>query len=488
MDKKKIFSLLVFLVYFLVFLIIVYFRWNYSSSIARTWDEVDFALALNRFDLLAMQPHFPGYPYFILGGMILSHFIHNPVEALSKLNVLMSSLAIIPMFLLFRYYLSVHISFVVSVLVQTITYMWILATVPISEGVAIAILWWFLWSLKLAIEKNSLFYILLPAVLFGFLMGTRLSFLPFGIGLLLLAIYDWKLEQNNRLFRQIVLWFTATLSQLLWVMGLVLSEGSLKGFIELSLSFVDGHFNDWGGTVSSSSMPFLERVYTLITHNLLWVGIFGQSVFITTIIIVSAIAVIIKVIGKKNIKLDLFHCWLYILIIFYFLWALFAQNIEKPRHISPLIGLIVYVYAFYLFKYLKQSMALLIISILVMIQTVHGISIVKEQAKEVPAVYQLIEALENMDDEKFIIYTWEETRVMEYANVPFEHKRIFTYNYFLDEINTQENKNIYVTNRVLEGFKQQGANIEDKVQKIQTFSSNPLFDPVYSEITLYKWE
>ncbi|TXK86803.1 nucleoporin-interacting protein, partial [Parageobacillus sp. SY1] len=35
----------------------------YASPYAATWDQVDFALALDRYDLLAMQPHFPGYPY-----------------------------------------------------------------------------------------------------------------------------------------------------------------------------------------------------------------------------------------------------------------------------------------------------------------------------------------------------------------------------------------------------------------------------------------
>ena len=39
------------------------------SPFAASWDEVDFVLALDRFDLLAMQPHFPGYPYFVLGAM-----------------------------------------------------------------------------------------------------------------------------------------------------------------------------------------------------------------------------------------------------------------------------------------------------------------------------------------------------------------------------------------------------------------------------------
>ncbi len=60
----------------------------WASPYAATWDEVDFALALRRYDVLAMQPHFPGYPYFVLGGMAVHAFIANPAKALSILNVL----------------------------------------------------------------------------------------------------------------------------------------------------------------------------------------------------------------------------------------------------------------------------------------------------------------------------------------------------------------------------------------------------------------
>ena len=68
----------------------------YISPFARTYDEVDFALALHRYDLLAMQPHFPGYPYFILGGMVIHNWVADPIQALSIFNTLLALSSMIP--------------------------------------------------------------------------------------------------------------------------------------------------------------------------------------------------------------------------------------------------------------------------------------------------------------------------------------------------------------------------------------------------------
>jgi hypothetical protein len=75
---------------------------KYANPFAATWDQVDFSLALSRYDLLAMQPHFPGYPYFILGGMMIHTIIDNPAKALSTFNVLAMLSATIPIFLLLK--------------------------------------------------------------------------------------------------------------------------------------------------------------------------------------------------------------------------------------------------------------------------------------------------------------------------------------------------------------------------------------------------
>ena len=105
---------------------------------------------------------------------------------------------------------------------------------------------------------------------------------------------------------------------------------------------------------------------------------------------------------------------------------------------------------------------------------------------ELPANYQLAEYIQKVDRNS-ILYTWEETRVLDYLNVPIPHKEIVTYEVFLHNVTYYENSQIYITNKVVEGFIKQGMDLSGKVKKVKTFQSNPIYDPVYHEITLYKW-
>jgi len=49
-----------------------------------------------------------------------------------------------------------------------------------------------------------------------------------------------------------------------------MSAGDISGFIKMAMAFTGGHFNDWGGTASVSVIDLIQRLYTLIVHNLLW--------------------------------------------------------------------------------------------------------------------------------------------------------------------------------------------------------------------------
>jgi hypothetical protein len=482
---------------FLFLFVLFFLQWTYSSPYARSWDEVDFALALERYDLLAMQPHFPGYPYFILGGMVLHHWVDDPVLALARFNVVMTALSSIPIYLLARKRLSPFLSGLLVVFIQTSSYLWVIQTQPMSEGTAIAILWWYFLSLQKAMDKRKLLYSILPLFFFGLLLGVRLSFLPFCIGLLCLWIYEWK-EEGSPLgyWKKLTLYLIFGLMfQLIWVGGLILSEGSLSGFVELSLAFTSGHFNDWGGAVSASTIPIWERVVQLVFFNLLWVGLFGQSLWIALLMgMLFFLLMINRASSSKGAEVKVaFHSyifWLSISLIGYFLWALFAQNIEKPRHISPLIGPILFLFFQSLLAQVKnrnrKRLALLLFILLTLAQFYQGLSLVKQQATEIPATYQLAYGMKEYQGE-FTIYTWEETRVLEYLSVPYKHKRILTYDYFIEEIKQKQSHQIFITNRVLEGFERQVGELDHKVRQVTQFSSAPLFDPVYHHITVYEW-
>jgi hypothetical protein len=111
----------------------------------------------------------------------------------------------------------------------------IIVSQQMSEGSAIGVLWWFLWSLNIGLHNNKIRYQLLPLLLFSILMGIRLSYLPFGFGLLFLWWFDYKRDKD--LIRLAGFIFLAVLFQMIWIVALFMTEGSLTGFFKLRINF-----------------------------------------------------------------------------------------------------------------------------------------------------------------------------------------------------------------------------------------------------------
>ncbi|SDO04101.1 hypothetical protein SAMN04487897_107167 [Paenibacillus sp. yr247] len=481
----------------------------YASPYVRTWDEVDFTLALNRYDLLAMQPHFPGYPYFILGGWFINQWMNNPVKALSVFNTLAALSSALPMFLLaHRLTGSGMRSLLLPALVLTSPYIWLMSSRPMSECAGMALLWWFLWSIRYAMERQgSLLRHGLALLMFGFLMGTRLSFFPFGLALLSLWYAIWQQGAGGwrRWLRLGYSALAALLFQLLWVAGLVLSEGTLTGFWKLSLAFVEGHFSEWGGGVISTPMPLGERIYQLIGHNLLGSALLGGSILIGLWL---ALIVAAALVGRRFMALSgygnanrRYIFWLSGCAVLYILWALFGQNIEKPRHIVPIVApilLLMFVFIIRTAEGMKASAyrscllriapkiiyALLIG--LISVQVVYGAELLKRQAVEEPAVYQLHDYVSRLQEPR-LLFTWEETRVLHYLQADYDHERIYTYGYFQALAGANPDRRVLLTDHVVEGFVQQGKPIQEHVKQIAEFKSDTLFDPAYAHIILYEW-
>ncbi|WP_411333885.1 hypothetical protein ACK1LH_18565 [Metabacillus indicus] len=456
-------------------------RFLYSSPYAATWDQVDFALALERYDLLAMQPHFPGYPFFIFGGMLANSWIENPAQALSVFNGIMTLAASLPVYLLARQYAGRLPSLLVVAALQTNTYLSILSAQPMSEGAAIGALWWYLWAVHRAYHKNNLTAQLLPLLFFSLLMGIRLSYAPFGLAIVLLWIHQYR---KGKRFRELAgLAAAAILFQGVWLAALILSEGSISGFLKLSMGFVAGHFTSWGGAVTESGEPLLSRLYRLTVNNVVYTGMFAGSLLLLAAGTAAACLLLIRFRKAAFREYWSNNKLLLTLAGAYFIWNLFAQNIDKPRHSFPIAMLLLFsLFTMAAAKSAKAQYALILFAIL---QLAVSVPILKEQVEKKPAVYQMAEYLEQQQ-QPLIVYTWEETRVLQYLSVPYDHKRFYTYPYFKKDISYQKNKEIYLTGELVDGFKEQGVDLYPRLEKVKEFHSNLLFDPVYGEIELYK--
>jgi hypothetical protein len=460
-------------------------RLYYISPVVRSWDEVDFVLALGRFDLLAMQPHFPGYPYFILGGMLMHTWVKDPAAALIYWNLAITASTVAPIYWLGRRILSPLRSAVLVLLVWTPAYMWVVSAVPMSEAAASAVLWWYVWSLRVAWERRSLWWRWVhPLFWFGVLMGVRLSYAPFGLGLLLLAWRDRKQHPEQYPAAWWKLLLIGVVFQLIWVAALASSEGGLSGLWLLAQGFINGHFNEWGGSAVSSDVPFLTRVRVLFAEHVLWTGLWGRSWGVGLLWCIAA-AVLAR---TKRMTSEPYLLWLSAMLAAYLIWSLLGQNIEKPRHIVPAIGMLSFLFGVAMLR-ARGTLPLILILLLTATQSWNGAMLSKQQTLEEPAVHQLAKylTLEAGRSNAFILYTWEETRVLGYAKVGFSHTRIQTFALFQEQLRANPEGKVYITDHVLSGFERQVGSLQHKVKQAASFHSSELFDPVYHQIELYEW-
>jgi hypothetical protein len=479
LGNNRFMSYLLTFISIIGFSLLAYMGLKYASPYAATWDQVDFALALSRYDLLAMQPHFPGYPYFILGGMMVNAFIENPAKALSMFNVFMMLLATIPIFLLAKKYYDSEAAWLITCLLQSSSFLMLIVTQPMSEGAAIAVLWWYLWAIQVAKERGTWFSHILPLLLLSIMLGIRLSYLPFAVALLFLWYDDWK--KYKKIKRILVMLFVTLLFQLIWIGAVAFTEGSITGFLKLAFAFTSGHFQEWGGAVTAENDSIFQRLFTLIFYNVLWTGIASQNMWLLITYIVLVFFIV-----RKNIEATRIPNWLLVTGITYLLWAWLAQNVDKPRHVVPLTAVILFCIWVHYFRFgtsmYKKWAALCVFIVQVTVGGIH----IYDQAIHLPATYQLTYDLQN-EDKPFVVYTWEETRVMEYLDADFIHKRVFHFDVFLQDKVNYKHATIYLTDHVVKGFMAQGISLEGHLRKVKNYKSSTLADPVYGEITLYQW-
>ena len=70
-------------------------RWPYRARVLPTWDAVQFALALDRFDVVRHQPHPPGYVLYVALGRLFAAALSDAAAALGTLAVAASALAVL---------------------------------------------------------------------------------------------------------------------------------------------------------------------------------------------------------------------------------------------------------------------------------------------------------------------------------------------------------------------------------------------------------
>jgi hypothetical protein len=193
------------------------------------WDAVQFALALDRFDLHMHQPHPPGYLLYVLAGRALNLLVNDPSLALSLLSVLFTCLAV-PLFyaLCRQIFDDVPVAVCAALLMLgsplTLYYGATGLTYVPEMALAIAVAW-AAWNLRSADLQDAMKHSVLLAISLGIAGGVRQTSV-----LMLLPLCAWAIwGASRKVWIAFILVLTGICA--LWLMPLLALSGGLEAYL-----------------------------------------------------------------------------------------------------------------------------------------------------------------------------------------------------------------------------------------------------------------
>lgn len=491
------------------------------------WDDVDFVLALGRYDLSAMQPHFPGYPVYIVAAHFFGIWTDDPFQALALLSAFTGGLSVIPLWLLFRSWGNLGIARLTVWLYILAPLPWISGVQPTSDAMGAFLAAWlaaFSWAAvngggsgKNRGQRAPSFRIRSTALVaagaaLGLLLGVRISYASLSvlwIGAVVSVLRDGSVPWARRLTAAAVSAAAAAAVCIGWLSALVLSEGGLLPFIRLAVAFTEGHFTDWGGAYHSDSSMIARAGYFIFRQmgaaglGTVWYGATDMRwlpTLLTGIGVLGAAAGAWKLLQRGSGSLPLQAKFLLLWIVPYLLWAFFAQNVEKPRHILPLLPPLLYVLVWGWERIVRQigrfprggspEYRKRLFLTLGMVWTAGTIAVslplLMEAHQQVSPMMRLAEYVKrDIPADSSLIFTWEEKRVITYESPQHTVIRLRHWEDLRKEILQygQQPMTIYATNAVLNGLDRPAGHL---FQQVNVFQGSPWIYPTYHTIILYK--
>jgi len=121
------------ILFFICFLTRLCFVGRYLDSC----DSIDFALGLHDYDLSLLQPHFPGYPVYMVASSLFFKLSHQDVWSLVMPGVLFGSITMYPLSLLTRQLFSERVAILTAVLYLINPLCWLQAERPTSDAMGL---------------------------------------------------------------------------------------------------------------------------------------------------------------------------------------------------------------------------------------------------------------------------------------------------------------------------------------------------------------
>tara|TARA_Y100000588_G_C14243904_1_gene920597 strand:- start:785 stop:2212 length:1428 start_codon:yes stop_codon:yes gene_type:complete len=292
-------------------------------------DSLRFALSTKEYDIVKLQPHFPGYPIFCLSAQILYYFLNNLGLSFSIIGGISIFIIIYFSLNIFQIQLNTFSGFCCVGIIFLNPLFWLMSNryMPDLMGLSFSIMVLYL----LIIKSDEYRYVVLGFLFTGLLAGIRLSYIP----LLILPIGIHLLNNNKNFYLLLSLIFGC----LIWFIPIVWMTG-LNDLYQSAIKQTTGHFSDFGGTIITDGI-LGNRILSMIRS--IWAdglgGYWPERSLQTLFISVPILYFSYRAINKKDINsLDKNDLIIIGSILIYIIWIFFFQNIiYKSRHILPLI-------------------------------------------------------------------------------------------------------------------------------------------------------
>ncbi len=171
----------------LFFLLTIITRIPFMSKLLYHMDSVQFALALEKYDITTHQPHPPGYFLYVMLGRFVNFFIRDANSTFVSISVIFSGLTVVAIYYLGKELFDKKIGFLAGMLALTSPNIWFHGEVALSYIVeaffstVVALLCWRLY-------KGEHKYIWLSAIILGISGGIRQNTIVFLMPLWLFSI------------------------------------------------------------------------------------------------------------------------------------------------------------------------------------------------------------------------------------------------------------------------------------------------------------
>jgi hypothetical protein len=277
-------------------------------------DSVQFALALEKYNIAVHQPHPPGYFLYVMLGRLLNLFIKNANTVFVSISVIFSGLAVVVIYYLGKEIYERKTGFIAAAIAITSPNFWFHGEVALSYIVEaffstlIAILCW-------NILKGKHKYIWLSVVALGIAGGIRQNTIVFLLPLWLFSVK--KLPIKKIIVSLMLMGFIC----ILWFVPMVYMTGGWniyrEAFRELWL-FISGHNSVFEKGWSSFKM-FSSTLFDFTIYGV------GAGILILCLVVYSLIRRgTFKFLDKT--KIFFFSSWILPFVLFYLLIFIHRAN------------------------------------------------------------------------------------------------------------------------------------------------------------------